>query len=109
MVRRRVRQKLEHGERGHRLAGAGFADQRHRLPFLDGEGDAIDRERLARALPEGSGQFLDLEQPIVGRFHRLHPKVLRGSNASRTASPMKIKSESMVATVKKPEMPSHGA
>src|SRR5450631_701660 len=36
-------------------------------------------------------------------------KVLRGSNASRTASPMKIKSESMIATEKKPAKPSHGA
>src|SRR5690242_4533408 len=35
--------------------------------------------------------------------------VLRGSNASRTASPMKIKSDSMMATAKKPVRPSHGA
>src|SRR5436305_9047391 len=35
--------------------------------------------------------------------------VLRGSKASRTASPMKIKSDSMIATEKKPEKPSQGA
>src|ERR1700738_4043491 len=35
--------------------------------------------------------------------------VLRGSNASRTASPMKIKSDSMMATAKNPVKPSHGA
>src|SRR3984893_6554350 len=35
--------------------------------------------------------------------------VLRGSNASRTASPMKISSDSMMATAKKPVKPSHGA
>src|ERR1700754_1364916 len=35
--------------------------------------------------------------------------VLRGSNASRTASPMKISSDSMIATEKKPVRPSHGA
>src|SRR4029077_20916856 len=34
--------------------------------------------------------------------------VLRGSKASRAASPMKIKSESMIATEKKPVKPSHG-
>src|SRR6201995_3906165 len=34
---------------------------------------------------------------------------LRGSNASRTASPMKIRSESMIATAKKPVKPSQGA
>ena len=37
------------------------------------------------------------------------PNVFRGSKASRTASPMKISSESMNATVKKPVRPSHGA
>src|SRR3954468_23704098 len=36
-------------------------------------------------------------------------KVLRGSNASRTASPMKINSDSMIATEKNPVKPSHGA
>src|SRR3954468_10768306 len=35
--------------------------------------------------------------------------VLRGSKASRTASPMKIKSDSMIATEKNPVKPSHGA
>src|SRR6266446_8635938 len=35
--------------------------------------------------------------------------VLRGSKASRAASPMKIKSDSMMATEKKPVKPSHGA
>src|SRR4051812_6362836 len=38
-----------------------------------------------------------------------HRNVLRGSKASRTASPMKISSDSMIATEKKPERPSHGA
>src|SRR5580692_12134929 len=35
--------------------------------------------------------------------------VLRGSKASRTASPMKINSDSMIATAKKPVKPSQGA
>src|SRR5215475_252116 len=35
--------------------------------------------------------------------------VLRGSNASRTASPMKIRSDSMIATEKNPVRPSQGA
>src|SRR6266498_6041639 len=35
--------------------------------------------------------------------------VLRGSKASRAASPMKISSDSMIATEKKPVKPSHGA
>src|SRR5215468_513677 len=109
MVRRRVRQKLQHRQRRDRLARARFTHQRDGLPLLDLERDAIDRERLALALPERDRKVLDLEQVIVRCFHRAHPNVLRGSKASRTASPMKIKSESMVATVKKPQMPSHGA
>src|SRR5437879_6542446 len=40
---------------------------------------------------------------------RAYLNVLRGSNASRTASPMKISSDSMMATAKKPVKPSHGA
>src|SRR6266849_6310761 len=40
---------------------------------------------------------------------KIHRKVLRGSKASRTASPMKISSDSMMATEKKPARPSHGA
>src|ERR1700754_3756943 len=35
--------------------------------------------------------------------------VLRGSKASRAASPMKISSDNMIATEKKPVKPSHGA
>src|ERR1700730_10662117 len=42
-------------------------------------------------------------------LHTIHRTVLRGSKASRTASPRKINSDSMTATVKKPVSPSHGA
>src|SRR2546430_12605055 len=40
---------------------------------------------------------------------QIHLNVLRGSNASRTASPMKISNDSMMPTAKKPVKPSHGA
>src|SRR6201996_9603320 len=40
---------------------------------------------------------------------RSYINVLRGSKASRTALPMNIRSESMIATEKKPAKPSHGA
>src|ERR1700710_1461167 len=39
----------------------------------------------------------------------LYLNVLRGSKASRAASPMKINSDSMIATAKKPVKPSQGA
>src|SRR5713226_6221732 len=40
---------------------------------------------------------------------QIYLNVLRGSNASRTASPIKISSDNMIATEKKPVKPSHGA
>src|SRR5262249_26434834 len=104
-----VWQELQHRERGHRLARPRLADQCDRLSLLDVERDAIDSEGLARALPERDREVLHFKQLVVARLHRNHPNALRGSKASRTASPMKIRSESMVATVKKPARPSHGA
>src|SRR4029077_17626538 len=108
MARRRIGQQLHHGERGHRLARAGFTDQRHGLALLQLERDAIDREQLPLALTEGDGEIADGEERCES-VHDAHPNVLRGSNASRTASPMKISSESMKATVMKPHSPSQGA
>src|SRR2546421_1225224 len=46
---------------------------------------------------------------LVETIPQIHRNVLRGSNASRTPSPMKINSDSMIATEKKPVKPSHGA
>src|ERR1700687_2833183 len=54
-------------------------------------------------------QIADIEQRLVDGVHAGYLKVLRGSNASRTASPMKISSDSMMATAKNPVKPSHGA
>src|SRR6202158_450836 len=54
-------------------------------------------------------QIADIEQRLVDGVHAGYLKVLRGSNASRTASPMKISNESMMATAKNPVRPSHGA
>src|SRR5712664_21659 len=54
-------------------------------------------------------QIADLEQRLVAGVHAAYLNVLRGSNASRTASPMKISNDSMMATAKKPVKPSHGA
>src|SRR5438067_7688403 len=46
---------------------------------------------------------------LVKTIPQIHRNVLRGSKASRTASPMKINSDSMIATAKKPVKPSQGA
>src|SRR3712207_9388756 len=52
VIRRRIRQQLHDGQRRDRFAGAGFADQRHRLARIDVERDAVDRKHLVAALPE---------------------------------------------------------
>src|SRR5205823_10085782 len=77
MVRRRVRQKLQHRQRRDRLARARFADQRDGLALLDLEGYAIDRERLALTLPKRDGKVLDLEQLLVGCLHRSPERLSR--------------------------------
>ena len=103
VVRGRIRQQLHHRQCRDRLAGAALADQRHRLAFADVERHVIDRQHFARALPEGDGEIADGEKRLG------HRNVFRGSKASRTASPMKISSESMMAIEKNPVNPSHGA
>src|ERR1700712_6076558 len=45
----------------------------------------------------------------VEALPQIYRNVFLGSNASRTASPMKISSDSMMATAKNPVKPSHGA
>src|SRR5579872_2074656 len=104
MVGGRIGEEFEDRERGRRFAGAGLANQRRALALDDIEGNAVDRDRLAAAGAEGDGKIADGEANVLA-----HANVFRGSNASRIASPMKIRSESMTATAKKPVRPSHGA
>src|SRR3954469_8871938 len=47
--------------------------------------------------------------PRIETLPHFYLNVLRGSKASRTASPMKINSDSMMATAKNPVKPSQGA
>src|SRR5277367_1262988 len=106
MPRCGIRHELEDRQRGDRFTGTGLPDQRQRLALGDIERDMVDRERLlpaAAAAAEGDGEIADGEERLG------HAYVFRGSNASRTASPMKISSDSISATVKKPVRPSHGA
>src|ERR1700737_5018617 len=109
MAGRRIGQQLHHGERGDGLARSGLADQRDSLALLELERNAVDGENLPRALTECDGKIADGEKRLIHGVQINHPNVLRGSNASRTASPMKISSESMNARVKNPVSPSQGA
>ncbi len=78
MARHRVGQQLQHRERGHRLAGAGLADQRHRLALADLERDVLDRLDRAAGRIEGDREVVDTEQLFFG--HAIIP----GSCADRT-------------------------
>src|SRR6185369_6680866 len=66
---------------------------------------AIDRQHFPAAVPKGDRQIANGENRVC----RVHRNVFLGSNASRTASPMKISSDSMNAMLKNPVKPSHGA
>src|ERR1700744_6791569 len=70
----------------------------------------VDRDGVAARLVKRHRQVANVEQGLVDGVHGgPHLNVLRGSKASRTASPMKIRSDSMIATAKKPVKPSQGA
>src|SRR5258706_8537420 len=105
----RIRQQLQDRQRADRFSRTRLSDQRHALTTLDLKGNMIDRGRDAAGLMKRHRQIADVEQGLVGGVHAAYLNVLRGSNASRTASPMKISSDSMMATAKNPVKPSHGA
>src|SRR5690606_15865467 len=81
--------------------------QRDGFPLLHVEGNAVHREDVPSALAEGDGEVAYGEKRQSRGVHQA--KVFLGSKASRTASPMKISSDSMMATEKKPVSPSQGA
>src|SRR5690606_12103555 len=106
MPRLGIRQELQDRERGDRLARAALADQRERLALVDVERHPAHRLERAPLDLEVDRQILHFEQAHGAPTQR---KVLRGSKASRTASPMKISSDSITAITTKPLMPSQGA
>ena len=59
VARRRIGQQPQDRQRRHRLAGARFADQRHRLAGRDIERHTVDRERLAPVLAERDREVTD--------------------------------------------------
>src|SRR3954468_12198967 len=102
----RKSEKPDDGQCRDRLSRSGLADQRQRASALQREGDAIHRFGFSLALAEQYREIADIEQ---GRRHHPRSKVLRGSNASRTASPVNTKSDSMIAMTMNPARPSQGA
>ncbi|GAA3026193.1 hypothetical protein GCM10020229_41860 [Kitasatospora albolonga] len=76
-----TRQQAEHGQRGHRLAGAGLADDPEGLPATQRQVDAPDR----RLRTEVDGEVGDFEQR--GGHWELREV---GSRASRRPSPIRL-------------------
>jgi hypothetical protein len=104
---RRVGQELAATDkRGDRLAGAGLA-RRARASRRDARSN--DTRSTAVNLParpiSNCHRSLTRRQSLIGA----HLNVFRGSKASRTASPMKISSDSMMPSVKNAVRPSQGA
>ena len=62
MAARPDRAELQDRQRRHRLAGAGFADQRQRLALADIERDAFDRRDRVPPRVEGDGEIADRER-----------------------------------------------
>ena len=93
------RQQLEHRQGGDRLARTGFADQREGLAGRDIKADIAGGGIVAKA----DGQVADRKEGGA------HAKALRGSKASRTASPTNTSRVMMMAMAKKPVRPSQGA
>ena len=60
--RRGLRQEAHDGQHRHRLAGAGFADDRHHVAGIDVEVDAVHRLERPRGGGEGDGEVADFEE-----------------------------------------------
>src|SRR5262249_6843945 len=86
-------QKAKQRQRGHRLAGAGLADEAQRLARADREADAVDRLHQPPARGEVRVEIAHLEH---GRAHTCRR---RGSSQSRSQSPKRLKASttSMIA------------
>lgn len=101
-----LRQQVEHRHGGHRLAGAGLADERDRLAGGDGEADAVGDGREPLRAAELDADVGDLEQRGGRRGLLEHGLGHRwfldfGSSPERSASPTRPKAR-MVSTTKAP-------
>src|SRR5207237_10100420 len=89
-------QVLDRGERGRRLAAAGFANQSDGLVLADREGDAADRLAVPAPDAEGEPEVGDLENVIAGR----RPVVAHRSRACRIPSDARFTPTTRLAMAK---------
>src|SRR5690606_33799540 len=81
-------------------------NQRQRFALVELETDALDRLHPTGAAAKTYLQVFDFQQRCA---HAPSCKVLRGSKASRAASPMKMSRLSITASTTNEVMPSQGA
>ena len=97
------RQQAHDRHRGHRLAAAGLADDAHGLSGLDVEAEAVDGVDGAAAQANPGFEIVDLQQSR----HRRHRSCKRTSNASWSASPMKLKATTVITMIASAGYTSH--
>ena len=86
----RALDQAQRRERSHRLAGSRLADQRQLLPGVEREAHPVDHP---------TGAEVDAEIAHFEQAHSASPSsTLRGSSASRNASPMRISSSSITTS-----------
>src|SRR5580698_8563058 len=100
-----LRQEAYDRLRGDGLARTGFANKGQRATFFKPKRDSIDDRATLAPLREGDRKLAYVKE----RLGLAHKNVFRGSKASRTASPMKMRSESISAVTAKAESPIQGA
>ena len=93
-----ARQQLQQRQRRQRFAGPGLADQRQGFTAIEIERHVIDH---------AFGTERDREMLNLQQTHAVGSRL--GSNASRTASPMKISKVRTPPSTTNAVMPSHGA
>ena len=97
----RALDQAQRRERSHRLAGSRLADQRQLLPGVEREAHPVDHP---------TGAEVDAEIAHFEQAHSASPSsTLRGSSASRNASPMRISSSSITTSTAKVDREIHHA
>ena len=106
----RIGQQSQDGNGRHGFPRSGFAHQRNPLTRVNGERDVFNRINLFVRSRKSHRQVTNLEQRAGSRGAVHHESTaLRGSKASRTASPTNINRLSISPMTKNPVNPSQGA
>ena len=89
------RQEAHRRQHRHRLAGAGFADDRQHFVALERQVEPVHRRERAVACRERDGEIADFEQR-----RRHQPLRIFGSSASRRPSPVRLMARTVMRMAK---------